>query len=360
MSLEIFAGRRLGIMALLEANRLDALVFLTGPNLRYLTGFTGSNGALLMNAGEALFFTDPRYAIQCRQETDCRVRIAKGSLLADLAAAIARKRLRRVGVEKSRITLEQYDAFDKQLPARSSLRGVSGWVERLRSRKSPAEVELIRRSVGLNSKAFEQAVAYVKPGMREIELAAELEYRMRRLGAERPAFETIVACGPRSAKPHASPGEDAFAPKELVVVDVGACRKGYMSDMTRMLHIGKPSRRVKQSYRAVLAAQLAAIDAVRPGVRAAQVDQAARRELRKAGLDKAFTHSTGHGLGLEIHESPRLGRKDATVLEPGMVVTIEPGIYIEDFGGIRIEDTVVVTANGCDVLTPTGKELRVI
>jgi Xaa-Pro aminopeptidase len=212
--------------------------------------------------------------------------------------------------------------------------------------------------VETNSRAFEQTIARFKPGMLEQDLAAELEYRMRRLGAEKPSFETIVAGGAHSALPHAQPGK-ARLDGGLVVIDMGAMQEGYASDMTRMLHIGSPGTKAKRMYRAVLEAQLAAIDAVRPGVRTTAIDAAARNVLKSYGMDRAFTHSTGHGLGLEIHEPPRLGKKDKLRLKAGMAITIEPGVYVEGFGGIRIEDTVVVTERGCEILTPTSKDLRV-
>ena len=240
----------------------------------------------------------------------------------------------------------------------AALQPAAGWIERLRMVKSAGEIERIRRSVKLNSRAFEQVAARVRPGMKESGLAAELEYRMRRLGAEKPAFETIVAGGVRSALPHAQP--TAAALEGLVVVDMGAFVEGYASDMTRMLFIGSPNARVKRAYQAVLEAQLAALDAVRPGVTAGRVDDVARAALRAYGLDRAFVHSTGHGLGLEIHEPPRLGKGEKTRLRAGMVITVEPGVYIQGWGGIRIEDTVVVTERGCEVLTPTDKALRVI
>jgi Xaa-Pro aminopeptidase len=226
--------------------------------------------------------------------------------------------------------------------------------------KSPTEIERIRRSVETNSKAFEQAVARVRPGMKEQDLAADLEYRMRRLGAEKPSFETIVAGGVRSALPHAQPTAARFRAGELIVVDMGALQEGYCSDMTRMLYLGAPTAKVKRTYKAVLEAQLAGIDAVRAGVRTAAVDAATRNVLKGYGLDGAFIHSTGHGLGLEIHEPPRLGKRDKGRLKAGMAITIEPGVYLEGFGGIRIEDTVLVTEKGCEILTPTGKELRVL
>lgn len=226
--------------------------------------------------------------------------------------------------------------------------------------KSADELNRIRRSVVTNSKAFEQTVTRVKPGMKEQDLAAELEYRMRRLGAEKPSFETIVAGGVRSALPHAQPTAAKLESGQLVVVDMGALQDGYCSDMTRMLFLGTPGAKVKAAYKAVLEAQLAAIDTVRPGVTATRVDAAARNTLKRHGLDKAFVHSTGHGLGLEIHEPPRIGKKDKTRLRAGMAITIEPGIYIQGFGGIRIEDTVIVTDTGCEVVTATDKELRIL
>jgi Xaa-Pro aminopeptidase len=255
---------------------------------------------------------------------------------------------------------EVHQRITKALPKGVTLVPIGPLVERLRMVKSDDEIARIRRSVLTNSQAFEKATRAIRPGARESTIAAELEYQMRRLGAEKAAFETIVAMGSRSALPHAQPTARKLANNELLLIDMGACQDGYMSDMTRVLFLGKPDRRVRSMYNAVLKAQLAAIDSVRPGVTAAHVDGAARRVLVKEGLGKEFVHSTGHGLGLEIHEGPRLGRRDKTKLEPGMAITIEPGAYVRDFGGIRIEDTVLVTRNGCEVLTPTSKELRLL
>lgn len=343
----------------LAERKLDGLLVSFSPNLRYLSGFTGSSGALLVLPGKTILFTDPRYTIQAAQESTCQVRIAKGPLVLDVAAAIKRHGLKRIGYEPARLTCDVYEALKSRLPMGASLEPAPGWIEDLRMVKSAEEIARIRRSVETNSRAFEQAAARVRAGMKEQDLAAELEYRMRRLGAEKPSFETIVAGGVRSALPHAQP---TAAPLRsgLVVVDMGAQQDGYCSDMTRMLFIGAPGVKVKRAYRAVLEAQLAAIDAVRPGARTARVDAAARDVLKGYGLDRAFVHSTGHGLGLEIHEPPRIGKRDKNTLRAGMAITIEPGVYLEGFGGIRIEDTVVVTDRGCEVLTPTAKELRVI
>lgn len=355
-----FESRRKAVASGLAERKLDAMLVAGGPNLRYLSGFTGDNGNLLLLKDRAVLFTDPRFEIQSAEETTCQVRISKGPLVLDLTAAIKRMGLTTIGFEPNRLTCEVFEAVRSRLPMRASLKAAPGWIEQLRMVKSPSEIELIRRSVETNSRAFEQATARLRAGMRESDLAADLEYRMRKLGAEKPSFETIVAGGARSALPHAQPTAARLQPGQLVVVDMGAQQEGYASDMTRMLHIGAPGPKVKRMYRAVLEAQLAAIDAVRAGVATARVDRAARQVLKGYGLDRAFVHSTGHGLGLEIHEPPRVGRKDKSRLMAGMAITIEPGVYLEGFGGIRIEDTVVVTETGCEILTPTSKELRVV
>jgi Xaa-Pro aminopeptidase len=355
-----FEARRHTVTEGLAERKLDALLVSFSPNLRYLTGFTGSNGNLLLLPGKSILFTDPRYQIQVTQETTCKVRIARGPLTGSVLAAIKRLRLKRIGFEPARMTCDFHEALKGHLPMRASLQPVAGWIEELRMVKSADEVARIRRSVDTNSQAFEQTVPRVKAGMKEQDLAAELEYRMRRLGAEKPSFETIVAGGLRGALPHAQPTAAPLQSGDLVVVDMGTVQDGYCSDMTRMLFLGQPDAKVKRTYRAVLEAQLAAIDAVRPGVSTVAVDRAARDVLKGYGLDRAFVHSTGHGLGLEIHEPPRIGKRDKRRLKEGMAITIEPGVYLEDFGGIRIEDTVMVTGTGCEVLTPTSKDLRAI
>ena len=355
-----YEQRRRAVAAALPERKLDCLLVAFSPNLRYLSGFTGSNGALLILPGRSILFTDPRYKTQAAQESTCKIRVSKGPLVLDLLATLSKAGVKRIGYEPARMTCDTFESIKSRLPLRASLEPVTGWIEELRMVKSAAELVLIRQSVETNSRAFEQTIARIKPGIRERDLAAELEYRMRRLGAEKPSFETIVAAGVRSALPHAQPTAARLSPGDLVVVDMGAFQDGYASDMTRMLSVGAPNAKVKRMYRAVREAQLAAIDAVRPGVTTVSVDAAARRVLAGYGLDHCFIHSTGHGLGLEIHEPPRLGKRDKARLEAGMAITIEPGVYLEGVGGIRIEDTVVVTETGCEILTPTGKELRVV
>jgi Xaa-Pro aminopeptidase len=355
-----FESRRQTVADGLAERELDALLVSFSPNLRYLTGFTGSSGNLLVMPEKCILFTDPRYQIQVAQETTCQARIAKGALSVAVLAAIKRLRLKRIGYEPARMTCDYFESLKSHLPMRATLKPVAGWIEELRMVKSPDEVARIRRSVETNSRAFELAVVGIRVGLKEQDLAAELEYHMRRLGAEKPSFETIVAGGARSALPHAQPTAAPLKAGDLVVVDMGAIQDGYCSDMTRMLFLGRPTPKVKRAYRAVLEAQLAAIDAVHAGASTARVDGAAREVLKGYDLDKAFVHSTGHGLGLEIHEPPRIGKRDKRKLQTGMAITIEPGVYVEGFGGIRIEDTVIVTEKGCEVLTQTSKDLRVI
>lgn len=340
--------------------KLDALLISSLHNIRYLTGFTGSNAALLLYPdARATLLTDPRYTVQASQQATCRVRIAKGPLTKAILQELTRSRARSIGVEADHLTFSQFQGISQGLPARTELYPQSQWIERLRMIKDEGEITAIRAAVTSNSAALEAALAGFRPGMTESELAAEIDYHNRKLGAEAPAFDTIVAAGPRAALPHAHPGSSPINPG-MLLIDMGAFRDGYASDMTRMAHVGRPSPKYKRAYRAVLEAQLAAIQVVKPGVTAGAVDAAARRTLRQHGLEKEFIHSTGHGLGLEIHEPPRLGRRDKTRLEAGMAITIEPGVYIEGWGGIRIEDTILVTETGCEVLTPTSKELREI
>jgi len=354
-----FSVRRERLLAALKEAHAGAFVITALPNIRYLTGFTGSNAVLLVTGDRAVFFTDPRYEIQASEESDCEVKIAKGPLTKELLKWVRRLRLKSLAFEQNRISFEDFGQL-KVGAQGIRLTPLSRVVEKLRMIKSAAEIAAIKRSAKLNSTALEQALRQFRSSMTERDLAAEIGYRMRRLGADREAFETIVASGERSALPHAQPTSHPIQPNQLLLVDMGATVAGYASDMTRTHAVGKPTSQTRRMYRAVLESQLAAIHIVRPGVSCTSVDRAARDVLRSHHLDSLFIHSTGHGLGLEIHEAPRLGRKEKTKLEPGMAITIEPGVYAERVGGVRIEDTVVVTSTGCEVLTPTGKELVVL
>ena len=335
------------------------------PNIRYLTGFTGSAGHLLVGPEQATLFTDGRYRTQAREQTDgIAVEVSAGDSRPALAAGVRDLRVKRLGFEANRLDYETYSYLHGELP-QCQLVPLKEVVESLRQVKSAAEVEAIRRSVELNSRAFDEVCAAFEPGWTESRFAAELEFRFRSLGGEGAAFPTIVAAGAHGARPHAEPRALSIGPRSLVVVDQGAILDGYCSDMTRMIAIGHPDETQKKLFRAVLEAQEAAIDVIRPGVECRTVDSRARQVLKQKAvdgirLDTIFTHSTGHGVGLEIHEGPRIGPRQRQVLQAGMVVTVEPGVYMEGQAGARIEDMVVVTERGCEVLRRTSRALRVL
>jgi Xaa-Pro aminopeptidase len=254
--------------------------------------------------------------------------------------------------EKKRIT--------DLLPSRCRLRSVPVLVERARMVKDSEELGLIREAVQLGAKLFDRALEVLRPGVRETEVAAEMEYAARLAGAEGMSFPTIIASGPRSALPHGRAIGQPIVGGGFVVCDFGVILAGYCSDQTRTVWVGDPSEDARHAYESVREAQLAAIAAVRPGISTGEVDDAARKVLRKAGLGRYFTHSTGHGVGLEIHESPRVAAAQKDVLRPGMVITIEPGVYFPGKWGVRIEDMVAVSKNGCEVLTPTSKDFLTV
>lgn len=354
-----YSDRRSRLSDVFRRERIDSFLVTALANVRYLSGFTGSSGALLLKGERAILFTDPRYQTQAPQESDCHIKIAKGPLLSEVLNWLPRLKIKRLGFERNRISFESYDLLKRQASG-VILRPIGDAIERLRMVKSAAEVATIKTAVELNSAALELALKQFRAEMTETDLAAEIEYRMRQLGADGPSFETIVASGPRTALPHAHPSSAAIRSNQLLLVDMGATVAGYASDMTRTMGVGRIDQKARRMYGAVLESQLSAIDSVKAGALSSAVDRAARRVLRQHGLDKLFVHSTGHGLGLEIHESPRIGRTGAVSLEAGMAITIEPGVYLEGYGGIRIEDTVVVTNNGCEVLTPTKKDFVVL
>lgn len=357
---DTFLRRRSRFAATLTELAFDAAAITSLPNVRYLTGFTGSNAILLWLGGKFHFLTDPRYTVMAADQTGLKVRTVKGALVLEAVKLIARTKPQALGFENTRISYAQAASLEKKRPPQTSLKPLDTLLEQCRMTKDAGEIAAIRQAVLTNSKAFERVVAKLKPTMTEQQVALEIEYQQRKLGAEKSAFDTIVASGEHAALPHAQPRAQTIGTDQLLLIDMGATQDGYASDMTRVVHLGRPSARTKTLYQAVLDAQLAGIDAIRPGVTAGSVDRATRKVLAKQDLDRYFVHSTGHGLGLEIHEAPRLGRSDQTRLEEGMVITVEPGVYLPGETGIRIEDTVLVTANGCEILTPTSKELRVL
>ena len=359
-------ARRLSrLRSALGENDLDSLLIAHLPNVHYLCGFTGSAAALLVADRGAILFTDGRYSAQAKEEVaGARIVIASKSPLVTAAGWLATNKERRsstlVGIEPESITAGMRDRLAGMLKGKARLRSAPPLVERARMVKDAAEILRIRRAVELGAGLFRIACKKIRPGVAEVEAAAAMEYEARRAGAEGMSFPTILASGARSAIVHGRASSARIPRRGFVVCDFGVILAGYCSDRTRTVHVGRPSGEARRLYEAVLEAQQAAIAAVRPGATAAEVDGAARRVLRKRKLARYFTHSTGHGLGLEIHEAPRLAEGQTEKLEPGMVITIEPGTYVPGKWGVRIEDVVVVTPSGCEVLTPTDKELVII
>jgi Xaa-Pro aminopeptidase len=361
-----FQARQQKLRDHLATTQFDALLVSHLPNIRYLCGFTGSSGLLLVEESGSVFFTDVRYDTQAHAEVkSAKVVIARQAVLSAAAERIASLRGKKaIAIEADHVTVSDRKRLNDLLPSRLRLRNASSLVERARMVKDEDELALIKNAVNLGAKLFDRALEVIRPGVKESDVAAEMEYAARRAGAEEMSFPTIIASGARSALPHGRASDKPIKPGGFVVCDFGVILGGYCSDQTRTVWVGGVSPGAPQdartAYEAVLEAQLAAIAAVRPGVRLGEVDGAARKVLRKRGLGRYFTHSTGHGVGLEIHEAPRVAAGQKTVLQSGMVITVEPGVYFPGKWGIRIEDMVTVTARGGEVLTPTRKDFLAI
>ncbi len=356
-----FLARQERLRALMDARRIPALLLTNLINIRYLTGFAGSAGVALLGPSQGLLWVDPRYTLQARgQAHGVEVLEVKGGLLKAAAVWLRKSGFPGIAFEAAHLTCAEYTDLIRETRSRVKFLPSGGLVEALRIVKDLEEIGAIRRAGELTAAVFEKTLRHVRPGVREADLAAEIEYQMRKAGADAAAFETIVASGPRGAFPHARPSSKLLQESEFVIFDLGAILSGYAADMTRTVFLGEPSRRERMLHKAVLRAQQGAVQAIRAGKKAADVDSTARRILAERGLADYFTHSTGHGVGLEIHERPRLGRGEKGRLRAGCVVTVEPGIYLEGFGGIRVEDTVLVGPEGPEILTPASKELWVI
>lgn len=358
-------GRVRRLQEQLSQARLDYLLITHLPNIRYLCGFTGSAGALLVNDQGAMFFTDGRYASQARQEVKAaKIMIARKAPLLAAGEWLGKGRRARgshvLGIEGENLTVGAQQRLKDALPSGIRLRQAPALVDRARMVKDANEIQRIRAAVVLGASLFTTALETIRPGVKESDVAAALEYAAHKAGAREMSFPTIIAAGCRSALPHGRASEQPIPGEGFVVCDFGVILAGYCSDMTRTVHVGQAAAEAREIYEAVLAAQQAAVDAVRPGVSAGEVDQAARNVLKQRKLAKFFTHSTGHGVGLEIHEAPRVAAEQKELLRPGMVITIEPGVYVPGRWGVRIEDMVLVTEHGHEVLTPTSKQLTAI
>lgn len=344
----------------LEEIGAGAYVSFSPPANRYLTGFRGSTSAVVITPDEAVFLCDFRYTEQAgRQVRGCDVREMRGSLELRAAELLANAGIGTVAFDPAVMSVHQMSTLQKAYAG--TMTPAADLVAGLRMKKDPEEIAAIRTASQRTEAALEIMLAELRPGITEREAAARLEYEFRLQGADGAAFDTIVLFGARSSEPHGMPGDKALEPGDIVLIDCGCQREGYCADLTRTYVYGTiPSNWFEEIYHVTLTAQEAAVAAVKPGARTQDIDAMARSIIRDAGYGERFGHGLGHGVGLEVHELPRLNMESETVLEEGMVVTVEPGIYLPGQGGVRIEDLVVVTQTGCAVLTQLSKQLKVL
>jgi Xaa-Pro aminopeptidase len=356
-----FPVRQKRLRALMETRRIPLILLTHLVNIRYLTGFTGSAGMALIGPREGILWVDPRYTLQAQEQAaGVEVIEERKRVLAAAATWLRKNGARECAFEAAHLSCAQFEQLRKEAGNRLRFKPAEDLIEELRVAKDLEEIVAIRCAGRVTAEVFSEVFPHIRPGAIEQDLAAEIEFRMRKKGAEGAAFETIVASGPRSAYPHARPSSKMLGESEFVIFDLGAILRGYAADMTRTVYMGEPNRRVRSLYSAVLEAQAVAVQSVEERRSAAKIDSTARGILAKHHLARYFTHSTGHGVGLEIHERPRLAKGETTRLSAGSVVTVEPGLYFEGFGGIRIEDTVLVSPDGPEVLTPAPKDRWVI
>jgi Xaa-Pro aminopeptidase len=344
-------------VALLKKNNLDVLIATEINHVRYLSGFTGSNGIVVITPGKSFFLTDFRYQVQSQKEVKCcKVIIASRQLLTELPKLPVFGKKTRVGFEADFVSVTTLAKFKELLPD-VEFKPAAQLVESLSIVKDAEEIRRVKKAVRIADKAFSEIVDLLKPGVAEKDIALEIEFKMRRLGAEKESFETIVASGQRSAMPHGRASEKKLRKGDFVTIDFGCLYKGYASDITRTVVLGKATEKQKKIYEIVLTAQKTACKAVKPGMACNRLDAVARDIIMKAGYGDYFGHGLGHGLGMLVHDRPVLSPQSTDILEPGMIVTIEPGIYISNWGGVRVEDDVLVTSNGGQILSKTPKDL---
>lgn len=335
---------------------IDGMLITNGYNRRYMTGFTGTAGVVLIGEKKAVFITDFRYVEQAsRQINGYEIIQHMGSIIDEVAKQAADLGIKRLGFEQDHLSFATYKLYENTVQAQ--LVPVSGVVEKLRLIKSDAEIKILKEAAEIADAAFQHILSFIRPGIREIDVANELEFFMRKNGAISSSFDIIVASGYRSALPHGVATEKVIEKGEFVTLDFGAYYKGYCSDITRTVAVGEVSGELRSIYKIVLEAQLRGMTGIKPGMTGREADALTRDYITEKGYGDYFGHSTGHGIGLEVHEGPGLSVRTDTVLEPGMVVTVEPGIYIPGLGGVRIEDDTVVTKDGNESLTHSPKDL---
>jgi len=352
-------SRRAKLERFFASHKIDAILFSNMLNIRYLSGFTGSEGALLLTRDRFWLLCDSRYSVQASAEVqggEIRQFSEKQDAVKEL---IEELKLERIGFESAHTTVAAFMEFSGKLTG-YELVPINANLDQIRSCKDQEEIDQLADVARLASDAFQSIVGLIRPGLSEAELARELEFEMRRQGADGRAFDFIVASGERGAMPHGRASDKLIRAGELVTVDFGALKNGYYSDETMTVAVGKPDQRAREIYAIVKEAHDRAVAAVRPGLACRDLDAVAREYISQCGYGQYFGHGLGHGVGLEIHEKPVVSPRSETMIEEGMVFTIEPGIYIPGFGGVRIEDTLVVLDDGCRLLTQVPKELMMV
>jgi Xaa-Pro aminopeptidase len=336
---------------------VDGFLVTNLPNIRYLCGYSGSNGMLLVTRHGSYFYTDFRYQEQVRREVKGARAVIRDRDLVTSFPVEHTKGIRRLGFEQAFVSFGSYKALQKQLQ-HTRLVPCANFTSGLRAVKDGSELKLIARAASIADKVLKQVLALVKPGVTEKDLAAEIDYRF--LQHDGIAFDTIVASGPNGALPHAQPSNRKLKRGDAIVFDIGAKFQGYCSDMTRTVFLGRADRKAREVYEIVLDAQLRALGGVKAGAECAAVDALARNHIREKGFGREFGHGLGHGVGLEVHEAPGLSARAPDTLLENQVVTVEPGIYLPGWGGVRIEDLVAVTPRGCRILSATSKRLTAL
>lgn len=337
---------------------LEAVVILSPYNRRYLSGFTGTSGSLLITQDKSLLITDFRYIQQANdQAQDFEVINQEGPMLGKINELIKEDQYKNVGVETHLITYNEYQALNTDAVELSSIEGV---IETIRMIKDEFEIKQIQKAADIVDETYEHILKWVKPGMTENEVNNEMEMFMRRKGATCSSFDTIVASGYRGALPHGVASNKVIEEGDMITLDFGALYEGYVSDVTRTFAIGEPKEEMKKIYNIVLEAQLSALEQIKPGMTGKEADTIARDVIKSYGYGEQFGHSLGHGIGLEVHEGPALSQKSDIVLEENMCITLEPGIYVDGLGGVRIEDDVLVTKNGLQRFTKSSKDLIIL
>ncbi|MED1468208.1 aminopeptidase P family protein [Bacillus salipaludis] len=341
------------------ANGIEGILITSPYNRRYVSNFTGTAGVVLISSEKALFITDFRYIEQASKQCQGFEIIKFSTTIPEEVAKQAKQLgINKLGFEADYLTFSEFKLYEKEIEG--ELLPVSGVIEKLRLIKTDAEIKILKEAADIADAAFKHILDFIRPGKTELEVANELEFFMRRAGATSSSFDTIVASGKRSALPHGVASDKVIETGDFVTLDYGAYYKGYVSDITRTVAVGQPDEKLKNIYEIVLDAQLKGMEGIKPGMTGKEADALTRDYITEKGFGEYFGHSTGHGIGLEVHEGPALSFRSDLVLEPGMVVTCEPGIYIPGLGGVRIEDDTLVTKTGNEALTHSTKDLIIL